>query len=41
LHRPAFARLTRTCDFDLTALPAVRAWLDRMAEQPGHELMDE
>jgi len=25
----------------LTAFPAVRAWLDRMAEQPGHVLMDE
>jgi hypothetical protein len=25
----------------LTAFPAVRAWLDRMAKQPGHVLMDE
>jgi hypothetical protein len=25
----------------LTTFPAVRAWLDRMAGQPGHVLMDE
>jgi glutathione S-transferase len=37
----AHTHLAHTCDFDLTAFPAVRAWLDRMAEQPGHVLMDE
>ena len=37
----AHTHLARTCDFDLTAFPAVRAWLERMAEQPGHVLMDE
>ena len=37
----AYTHLAHTCDFDLTAFPAVRAWLDRMAEQPGHVLMDE
>jgi glutathione S-transferase len=37
----AHTHLARTCDFDLTAFPAVRAWLDRMAEQPGQMLMDE
>ena len=37
----AHTHLAHTCDFDLTAFPAVRAWLDRMAGQPGHVLMDE
>ena len=37
----AYTHLAHTCDFDLTAFPAVRAWLDRMAAQPGHVLMDE
>ncbi len=37
----AYTHLAHTCDFDLTAFPAVRAWLDRMAKQPGHVLMNE
>jgi glutathione S-transferase len=37
----AQTHLAHTCGFDLTAFPAVRAWLDRMAEQPGHVRMDE
>jgi glutathione S-transferase len=37
----AYTHLAPTCDFDLTAFPAVRAWLGRMAEQPGHVAMDE
>jgi len=37
----AYTHLAPACDFDLTAFPAVRAWLDRMAEQPGHVPMDE
>ena len=37
----AYTHLAHACDFDLTAFPAVRSWLDRMAEQPGHVLMDE
>jgi glutathione S-transferase len=37
----AHTHLAHMCDFDLTAFPAVRVWLDRMAEQPGHVLMDE
>jgi glutathione S-transferase len=37
----AYTHLAPTCDFDLTAFPAVRAWLDRMVEQPGHVPMDE
>ena len=37
----AYTHLAHTCDFDLTSFPAVRGWLDRMAAQPGHVLMDE
>src|SRR3979490_1472464 len=37
----AHSHLARACDFDLTAFPAVRAWLDRMAARPGPVLMDE
>jgi glutathione S-transferase len=37
----AHTHLAHTCDFDLTAFPAVRAWLNRVAEQPGHMRMDE
>ena len=37
----AHTHLAHTCGFDLTAFPAVRAWLNRMAEQPGHMRMDE
>jgi glutathione S-transferase len=37
----AHTHLAPTCDFDLTPFPAVRAWLDRTAEQPGHVPMDE
>ncbi len=32
----AYTHLAHLCDFDLTPYPAVRAWLDRVAEQPGH-----
>jgi glutathione S-transferase len=37
----AYTHLAHICDFDLTTFPAIRAWLDRMAAQPGHVLMDE
>jgi glutathione S-transferase len=37
----AYTHLAHTCDFDLTTFPAIGAWLDRMAAQPGHVLMDE
>ena len=37
----AHTHLAHTCDFDLTPFPAVRAWLERIGEQPGHVLMDE
>jgi glutathione S-transferase len=32
----AYTHLAHLCDFDLTPYPAVRAWLARIAEQPGH-----
>jgi glutathione S-transferase len=37
----AHTHLAHMCDFDLTAFPAVHAWLDRMAKQPGHVPMNE
>src|SRR5258706_12150738 len=37
----AHTHLAHACDFDLTEFPAVRGWLNRMAKQPGHVLMDE
>jgi len=37
----AHTHLAHACDFDLTAFSAVRAWLNRVAEQPGHMRMDE
>jgi glutathione S-transferase len=36
----AYTHVAHHCDFDLTAFPAIRAWLDRMAAQPGHIEMD-
>jgi glutathione S-transferase len=36
----AYAHLANECDFDLTGFPAIRAWLKRIAEQPGHVRMD-
>jgi len=36
----AYAHLANECDFDLTGFPAIRAWLKRIAEQPGHISMD-
>ena len=37
----AYTHLAHICDFDLSTFPAICAWLDRMAAQPGHVLMDE
>ena len=37
----AYTHLAHECDYDLTAFPEVRAWLDRMSAQPGHVRMDE
>jgi len=35
-----YTHLAHQCDFDLTAFPAVRDWLKRVASQPGHIAMD-
>jgi len=35
-----YTHIANECDFDLTGFPAVRAWLKRIAEQPGHVRMD-
>jgi glutathione S-transferase len=35
-----YTHLAHECDFDLGGFPAVRAWLDRIAAQPGHIAMD-
>ena len=37
---PPWTRLAETCDFDLSRFPAVRAWLDRVADEPGHVAME-
>src|SRR6476619_7156000 len=36
----AYTHLAHQCDFDLARFPAVRAWLQRVAAQPGHVAMD-
>jgi glutathione S-transferase len=36
----AYAHCAHESDFDLTAFPAVRAWLKRVAAEPGHISMD-
>jgi glutathione S-transferase len=36
----AYTHLADQCDFDLAAFPYIRAWLDRVAADPGHILMD-
>jgi glutathione S-transferase len=35
----AYTHLAHECGYDLTAFPEIRAWLDRVAAQPGHVLM--
>jgi len=35
-----YTHVAHECDLDLTAFPAVRAWLNRVAEQPGHIAME-
>ena len=35
-----YAHVAHLCDFDLTPFPAVRAWLDRVAAEPGYVAMD-
>ncbi len=36
----AYTHLADRCDFDLTRYPAVRAWLARVAAEPGHVAME-
>jgi glutathione S-transferase len=35
-----FTHLAGQCDFDLTRYPAIRAWLERVAAEPGYVPMD-
>ena len=35
-----YTHLASTCDFDLSAFPAIRAWLARVEAQPDHVTMD-
>jgi glutathione S-transferase len=36
----AYTHLAHQCDFDLGSFPKIRAWLDRVAGEPGHIAMD-
>ena len=36
----AYTHVAEQCDFDLSRYPAVRAWLARVAAEPGHVAMD-
>jgi glutathione S-transferase len=36
----AYTHVAEQCDFDLTAFPAIRAWLLRVAQEPGFVAMD-
>ncbi len=36
----AYTQLAHECDFDLAGFPAIRAWLDRVAAEPGHVSME-
>jgi glutathione S-transferase len=36
----AYTHLAHECDFDLVPFPAIRAWLDRVAAEPGHVPMN-
>src|SRR6185295_4057491 len=36
----AYTHVAHQCDVDLSPFPAVRAWLDRVAAEPGHVAMD-
>jgi glutathione S-transferase len=36
----AYTHVANQCDFDLAPFPAIRAWLDRIAAEPGHVTMD-
>ena len=36
----AYTHLAHQCDYDLTAFPAIRAWLARVETEPGHIAME-
>ena len=36
----AYTHVANQCDFDLARYPAVRAWLERIAAEPGHVQMN-
>jgi glutathione S-transferase len=36
----AYTHVTHQCDYDLTAFPAIRAWLERVVNEPGHVAME-
>ena len=36
----AYTHLAHLSDYDLGTFPAIRKWLDRVAEQPDHIAMD-
>jgi glutathione S-transferase len=36
----AYTHVAEQCDFDLSGFPYVRAWLERVAAEPGHVAMD-
>jgi len=36
----AFTHMAHECDYDLSGFPYIRAWLDRVAAEPGHIAMD-
>jgi glutathione S-transferase len=36
----AYTHVAHQCDYDLAAFPAIRAWLDRVVNEPGHVPME-
>jgi glutathione S-transferase len=36
----AYTHIAPQCDYDLAPFPAIRAWLDRIAQQPGYVPME-
>jgi glutathione S-transferase len=35
-----YTHLAHECDFELGAFPSIRAWLNRVVDQPGHVPID-
>jgi len=36
----AYTHIAHLCDYDLAGFPALRAWLARVAAEPGHVTME-